>query len=345
MAAWAWSLFRHFQALGDVITPVSEPTNTPEPLVGRDALVAAITAFIAGQDARTLDEIRDSLEREIDEAGPEALGGLNERLTTAGADWDYCPPDPLARRIHHVLGDRLLDQDSALSGIAHVAAVADRPVVIFANHLSYSDANLLEILLQRSGGAALSDRLTVVAGPKVYSSLKRRFSSLCFGTIKTPQSRALSTEDAVMNPREVARAARRSIDIAHERLRLGDALLVFAEGTRSRSRGMQQMLAGVSRYLDHPDAWVLPVGIVGTEAMFPIGGDALHRVRIAARVGRPIEASVLRERAEGDRRLMMDAIGLAIAELLPPEYRGAYGDDVAALGDARRLLRDLRADS
>ena len=39
------------------------------------------------------------------------------------------------------------------------------------------------------------DRLTVVAGPKVYSSLRRRFSSLCFGTIKTAQSNTISTED------------------------------------------------------------------------------------------------------------------------------------------------------
>jgi 1-acyl-sn-glycerol-3-phosphate acyltransferase len=214
-------------------------------------------------------------------------------------------------------------------------------VVIIANHLSYSDANLLEVLLHRAGGASLSDRLTVIAGPKVYSSLKRRFSSLCFGTIKTPQSRALSTENAVMNSRDVARAARRSIEIAYERLRLGDALLVFAEGTRSRTNGMQQILAGVTRYLEGPGTWVLPVGIVGSEELFPIGDEKIHPVRIVTRVGRPIQATALRERADGDRRIMMDAIGLAIAELLPPEYRGAYADNVPDLGAARRVLRDL----
>ena len=189
-------------------------------------------------------------------------------------------------------------------------------------------------MLQRSGGAALADRLTVIAGPKVYSSLKRRFSSLCFGTIKTPQNSALSTEDAVMNPREVARAARLSIDIAHERLASGDALLVFAEGTRSRNNGMQPLLAGASRYLDGPGTWILPVGIVGTEALFPVGGEALHPVRIETRIGRPIPASVLQAHAGGDRRLMMDVIGLAIAELLLPEYRGAYGDEATGLEEA-----------
>jgi 1-acyl-sn-glycerol-3-phosphate acyltransferase len=311
------------------------------PLIGRDPLIAAITAFLSGQDAPTLAAIREALERELDAAGPDALVRLGERLANDGADWDYYPADPLARRIHHVLADRLLEPDSALFGVEHLAAVAGKPVVIFANHLSYSDANLLEVLLHRAGGAALVDRLTVVAGPKVYSSLKRRFSSLCFGTIKTPQSSGVSTENAVMNSREVARAARRSIDVAHERLGLGDALLVFAEGTRSRTSGLQQMLTGVTRYLDCPGTCVLPVGITGTEALFPIGDDTLHPVRAVTRVGRPIQASALRERTGRDRRLVMDVVGLAIAELLPLEYRGAYADNAADLDDARRLLRGL----
>ncbi|MBA3271297.1 MAG: 1-acyl-sn-glycerol-3-phosphate acyltransferase, partial [Acidobacteria bacterium] len=201
----------------------------------REPLIEAISAFLAGRDRSTLNAFRSLLEREIDKAGPSALAALGHRLTTAGSDWDYYPRDPLARRLHHVLADRILLTDSALRGGQHVTAIAGRPTVIFANHLSYADANMVEILLSRSGQHTLAEGLTVIAGPKVYSSLKRRFSSLCFGTIKTPQSSGLSTGDAVMNPREVARAARKSIDIAHERLRMGDALLVFAEGTRSRS--------------------------------------------------------------------------------------------------------------
>jgi hypothetical protein len=58
-------------------------------------------------------------------------------------------------------------------------------------------------------------------------------------------------------------------------------------------------------------------------------------------VGRPIEANALRAFAGGDRRLMMDAVGLAIAALLPPDYRGAYADTAPDLGDARRVLNSL----
>jgi 1-acyl-sn-glycerol-3-phosphate acyltransferase len=296
----------------------------PEALLGRDALIEAIVTFLAGTKAEALEHIREALGHEIDRAGPAALVSLNARLAASGVDWEYYPPDPLARRIHHVLADRILETTSELMGLDHLAALEGEPVVIFANHLSYSDANLLEVLLVRAGARRLADRLTAIAGPKVYSSGTRRFSSLCFGTIKVAQSAARSSGDAVMSARDVARAARRSIDAAHDRLGAGDALLVFAEGARSRTRGMQRMLPGAARYVEGPDAWVLPVGITGTEAMFPIGEDALHPVRVVARVGPPLRARALRERAGGDRRVLMDTVGTAIAALLPPEYRGIY---------------------
>ena len=201
---------------------------------------------------------------------------------------------------------------------------ACRPVVLFANHLSYADANLIDILLRRGGAAELAGRLVAIAGPKVYSSRTRRFSSLCFGTIRTPQSSGLSTEEAAMPRRDVAQAARRSIELAHERLRAGDALLVFAEGTRSRARELQRLLSGAARYLDVAGTWVLPVGITGTDALFPVDAEELHRVSVRVRLVTPLPPSRLRADAGNDRQRMMDIVGGAVAALLPAAYRGVY---------------------
>ena len=145
-----------------------------------------------------------------------------------------------------------------------------------------------------------------------------------------------------MTPREVARAAQHSIGVSCDRLRRGDALLLFAEGTRSRDFGMQPLLMGAARYLEVPDTQVLPIGLVGTEAMFPVGEGVFRAVPVTARAGRPIDVRKLHEAAGGNRRLMMDAIGVAIGELLPEQYRGVYGCDSIDLAEARRVLDDAR---
>jgi 1-acyl-sn-glycerol-3-phosphate acyltransferase len=228
-----------------------------------------------------------------------------------------------------------------VSGAEHLEAVTDKPLVIFANHLSYSDANVVEVLLQTIGAEALANRLTVVAGPKVYSNVRRRFSSLCFGTIKVPQSTVRSTDEAVMNMRDVARAARRSIQTAHDRLGRGDALLVFPEGSRSRTAQMQHFLPGVARYLEAPNAWVLPIAIAGTERLFPLDAHGLSPVPLTMRIGRAIPAAGLLQRGRGDRRLIVDCTAFAVARLLPREYRGVYGGDPPEHETARRLSREL----
>jgi 1-acyl-sn-glycerol-3-phosphate acyltransferase len=294
------------------------------PRCGRDPLVDAIALFLARDHAQGLSDIRASLEQAIDEAGPDAVDRLGSRLASAGADWDYTPSDPLARHIHRVLAARVLKHEPVVTGLDHVDAIRGRSVVICANHLSYSDANAVEVLLQRAGASEVADRLTVIAGPKVYSNVRRRFSSLCFGTIKVPQSTTRASDEAVMSARDVAAAAKRSIQTAHERLRLGEALLVFPEGSRSRSGQMQRLLPGAARYLELPDTWVLPMALTGTDRLFPLNEGSLNSVRLTLRIGAPLATADLERAAGGDRQQLMDAVGYAIADLLEPEYRGFY---------------------
>jgi 1-acyl-sn-glycerol-3-phosphate acyltransferase len=312
---------------------MTTPRAVPERLT-RDAVIAAVLAFIGGGDLLPVDDIRAALEREIDAAGADALVALKAALD-ADVGWSYYPPDPLARRIHHLLADRFVDAGSSVSGLEQLDALDGGPVTLFANHLSYADANVVEVLLQRAGATALAGRLTALAGPKVFTSRERRFSSLCFGKIKVPQSADVSSGEAQLSPRETARAARQAIDAAHRRLVAGDALLLFAEGTRSRTASMQRLLAGVTRYLELPHTWIVPVALTGPESLFPVDAPTVHRSRATVRFGTPFRAGAVL--AHADRRVAMDVIGLAIAQLLPRPYRGVYGDETA-FGEAARVL-------
>src|SRR4030095_965622 len=107
-----------------------------------------------------------ALEREIDAAGPEALVSLKAHLA-ADDGWTYYPPDPLARRIHHLLADRFLRGGASVEGLHPLDAVAAGRLTIWANHLSYADANVVDVLLERAGARELAARLSAVARPKV----------------------------------------------------------------------------------------------------------------------------------------------------------------------------------
>lgn len=305
------------------------------------ALIDAVVEFVSRDAALSHDDARALVARDVAAAGHDGVARLLTRLhETPG--WGYQPPDPLARAIHHHLARRFLAPGSAASGVEHLAAVDGQAVLIVANHLSYADANVLEWLLHAVGGATIADRLTAVAGPKVFSDLQRRFSSLCFGTIRVPQSADVSTGEAEMTPREVARAARQSIAAAYERLAQGDALVVFGEGTRSRSGGMQRLLPGVTRYLEGPVGWVLPIGLTGSERLFAVDAIVPEPARVTAQLGPPLRVDTLLALTEGHRQDAVDAIGVAVAEQLPPGYRGVYGD-ARLHADAAAVLRDVRA--
>src|SRR4029079_12194911 len=128
-------------------------------LASRDAVVAAILDFLGRGGLLPLDDVRLALEREIDGAGPDALVTLKSHLA-ADNGWQYHPPDPLARRIHHLLADRFLERGSRVEGLEHLRALGPGPLTIFGNHLSYADANVIDVALERAGAGDLASRLT-----------------------------------------------------------------------------------------------------------------------------------------------------------------------------------------
>ena len=270
---------------------------------------------------------------------------LQHRIETTGDRWGYHPPDPGARRLSRAILDVLLAPGSTLHDAENLGVARKEPVILLGNHLSFADANDLDQLIAASGFGDVAEKMTTVVGPKVYTRPLRRLASLCFGTVKIPQSTSRATDEAVMGRREVARIATETIRVAHARQEEGEHLLIYIEGTRSRTGSMQRGLAAVGRYLIPPARVLIPVGIWGSETLVPIGDEQLHSGRAEARIGRPVVIDDLFERCRGRRPLAVDVIGFLIAHLVPPAYRGFYGEPTPSLSRASDIAREIEENS
>ena len=135
--------------------------------------------------------------------------------------------------------------------------------------------------------------------------------------------------------------ARLDVQTSAERLRLGEHLLVFPEGARSRDGALQRCLAAVARYLSRKDAFLLPFGHVGCDQLFPVDSERVYPAQVHMRLGRPVPIGEFLDACGRSRQQIADVIGFLIADLLPPTQRGVYGETSAAFRDARAIAKRL----
>jgi 1-acyl-sn-glycerol-3-phosphate acyltransferase len=104
---------------------------------------------------------------------------------------------------------------------------------------------------------------------------------------------------------------------ARQILKDGHPLLIFPEGTRTRTGELGEAETGVAMLAHGAKAAVVPVWIAGTEASLSPANKKLRRVRVEVTFGKPIDFS--EEYARKADRETLDAMGArvmtAIAEL------------------------------
>ncbi|MEZ4235033.1 MAG: lysophospholipid acyltransferase family protein [Myxococcota bacterium] len=103
-----------------------------------------------------------------------------------------------------------------------------------------------------------------------------------------PQSTSFAHTEK-LSARELARKALESVDEAREVLGAGFLLLLYPEGSRSRTGQLGPFLRGVQRYLSstHPLS-VVPMAIIGTERVMPVDDPRLHPGPVTLRFAPPI---------------------------------------------------------
>jgi 1-acyl-sn-glycerol-3-phosphate acyltransferase len=116
-----------------------------------------------------------------------------------------------------------------------------------------------------------------------------------------------------------------AIDQAIEVVRSGHVLGMFPEGTRSRTGALQRAKLGVARIALGAQAPIVPVVVIGSEAVLRDVLKFKRRPLVVVRYGPPIEAEGAATSSKDIQRLTTHMM-LAMADLLPPERRGYYAD-------------------
>jgi 1-acyl-sn-glycerol-3-phosphate acyltransferase len=128
--------------------------------------------------------------------------------------------------------------------------------------------------------------------------------------------------------RDDSRAAIASLDTALGVLAEGGAFGIYPEGTRSRDGRLYRGRTGVAQLALTSGAPIVPVGLIGTDRLQPVGSNRPRLVRITVKFGEPID---VRGRYDGvppgkARREITDAVMDAIQKLTGQQAAGVYND-------------------
>jgi 1-acyl-sn-glycerol-3-phosphate acyltransferase len=133
--------------------------------------------------------------------------------------------------------------------------------------------------------------------------------------------------------RDDTRAAIDSLDTALEVLDKGEAFGIYPEGTRSRDGRLYRGRTGVAWLALHARVPIVPVGLIGTEHIQPVGSRFPRLAKVTVRFGTPIGVEAYEGLPAGKaRRLLTDDVMNAIAALSGQERADTY-NTVPSSGD------------
>ncbi|MFJ6377901.1 lysophospholipid acyltransferase family protein [Pseudarthrobacter oxydans] len=186
---------------------------------------------------------------------------------------------------------------------------AEGPAIIASNHLSFSDSIFMPLMVRRP--------VVFLAKSEYFTGtgIKGRLTALFFRlTNQLPMDRSGGAASAA------------SLTAGMEVLTHGGLLGIYPEGTRSPDSRLYRGKVGVARLALQAGVPVIPVAMIGTDKVQPIGKRLPNIRRIGMIFGEPLDFSHYRDQAE-DRdiqRKVTDQIMFELMRLSGQEYVDEY---------------------
>ncbi|WP_105030560.1 lysophospholipid acyltransferase family protein [Arthrobacter ruber] len=198
-----------------------------------------------------------------------------------------------------------------VKGLDNVPATG--PAVIVSNHLSFSDSIFLPIVVPRT--------VVFLAKSEYFTGkgIKGRLTALFF---------RLSNQ--LPMDRSGGAASSSSLSAGMEILNEGGVLGIYPEGTRSPDGRLYRGKTGVAKLVLATGVPVIPVAMIGTDKVQPIGRRIPNIRRVGIIIGEPLDFSRY-EGLEYDRfvqRSVTDEIMYELMRLSGQEYVDAYASTV-----------------
>ena len=213
---------------------------------------------------------------------------------------------------HLLLGPLLrLTCHPQVRGVEHIPKRGG--AILASNHLAVADSFFLPLMIRR--------RLTFLAKREYFTQtgfigrLKKTFFT---GVGQVPIDRSSGS------------AAQAALDTAVRILREKRLLGIYPEGTRSPDGRLYKGKTGVARMALEAGVPVIPVAMIGTDRVNPIGSRMWRPHKVHIKIGEPLDFSRYHGMA-GDRfieRSMTDEIMYALMELTGQTYVDMYAASV-----------------
>ncbi len=219
-------------------------------------------------------------------------------------------PDSIVRFIGNKVAEFLLNKYAKLevAGAEILSERVGKPTIFISNHLSNVDGIVLNKVLKKNN-------VSFMAGVKLNANpLTAIFLKIVKHIPISPNS-----------------ADKSAIQKALAVLNMGESILIFPEGTRSRNGAMIKGKKGFLLLAKLSKADIVPIALEGTEILLPVnkndmGKETPHHAAVKVSIGQPFKLEKNPDCDNWDEEAVHTAMR-KIAQMLSPEYQGVYKTD------------------